>query len=137
MNSTNISPIFQRNNYNPELYKFSFKNSREMTVPEQLLWFNILKGKQLMGYKFIKQKIFNNYIVDFYCSELLLVIELDGNSHDRDFDADRIRDNYFERIGVKVLRVTNMDVKKNLDGVRVYLEEYIKSCKMIRISSPM
>jgi very-short-patch-repair endonuclease len=126
MNSTNIVPIIVKNTFNKDLIQFSFKNSREMSLNEQKLWFNILKGRQLLGYKFIKQKIFNNYIVDFYCSELLLVVELDGMSHDRTFDNDKVRDAYFERIGVKVIRIMNSDVQKNLDGVRIFLEESVK-----------
>ena len=135
MNSTNISPVFEATTMDLDLYKFSFKISRELNSEEKLLWFNILKDKQLLGYKFIKQKIFNNYVVDFYCPELLLIIELDDGNDS--YAVDSTRNSYFERMGVKILRVMNNDIQNNIDRVRVYLEDYIKSTKITRITSPI
>ncbi len=72
--------------------------SRGMTKAEQLLWFNILSQKKLCGYKFIKQKIVGHYILDFYCSELLLAIEADGESHIGRHDYDSERDEYIKNL---------------------------------------
>ena len=73
--------------------------------PEIILW-SYLKGKQLQGYKFRRQHSIGNYIVDFYCTELKLAIELDGEQHseERNVEYDKIRTEYLNSLGVKVLR---------------------------------
>jgi very-short-patch-repair endonuclease len=100
--------------------------SKQMTKSEQILWFNILSKKQLGGYKFIKQKQVFNYIVDFYCSELLLVIEVDGSSHDDRLEYDTQRDGFLSGCGLEVIRISNGDVEKNLEGVNLYLMKVVK-----------
>jgi very-short-patch-repair endonuclease len=109
-------------NYSTSIIHFSKHNSRNMSLPEKILWFEILQKRQLGGLKFIKQKIIQNYIVDFYCSELKLIIELDGNSHDSIFDKDKLRDKDLENLGYIVVRVNNSDVLNNLEGVLAYLK---------------
>jgi len=66
--------------YNPKLKQLARKLRNKSTKSEVLLW-NYLKGKQIKGFDFHRQKPIGNYIVDFYCSELLLAIEIDGESH--------------------------------------------------------
>ncbi len=86
--------------------------------PEQQLWYFIRK-KQLRGYRFRRQQSFGRYVVDFYCAELKLAIEIDGDSHYTD-DAqqyDAIRTQYLHECGVQVLRFTNTEVMNNTDGV--------------------
>ena len=87
------------------------------TVPEQYFW-QAVKGKQL-GFKFRRQHGIGPYIVDFYCPERKLVIELDGYSHfsveGRQYDAQR--DAYIQGLGIRVLRFSNTDVMHNLEGV--------------------
>ena len=95
--------------------------SQQMTRPEQLLWFNVLQKRQLAGYKFIRQKQVFNYILDFYCSELLLAIEVDGTSHDRQMNYDQQRTSFLNTLHIKVIRISNDDVIKNLVGVRELL----------------
>ena len=89
-----------------------------MTKAEIILW-SKLKGKQLNGLKFRRQHGINNYIVDFYCPELRLVIEIDGGVHcyDSRITYDKQRQEEIEALGIKVLRYTNNDVIKNLEGV--------------------
>lgn len=87
------------------------------TQPEQKLW-SVLRGKQL-GVKFRRQQGIGHYIVDFYCPERQLVIEIDGDSHFTD-DAqayDQSRDAYLQSLGLQVLRFTNAQVLENLEGV--------------------
>jgi very-short-patch-repair endonuclease len=100
--------------------------SKQMTKSEQILWFNILSKKQLEGFKFIKQKQVFNYIVDFYCSELLLVIEVDGSSHNVRIEYDKQRDRFLRGCGLEVIRISNGDVEKNLEGVYLYLMKVVK-----------
>lgn len=110
------------NNYSNTLINNSKQKSRNMTLPERILWFQILQKRQLNGLKFIKQKVVSKYIVDFYCPELNLVIELDGNSHDAIQEQDKIREEVLNDLGLSVLRLKNADVLNNLDGVFEYLK---------------
>ena len=89
-----------------------------MTDAERLLWSKI-RRKQLKGLQFYRQKVIGNYIVDFYCHKASLVIEIDGGQHysNKGKDNDSKRDAYLSRLGLKVLRYTNLDVLKNVDGV--------------------
>jgi len=95
------------------------------TQPEQILW-QRLRNQQL-GVKFRRQHGIGNYIVDFYCPQCKLVIELDGESH---FTTeaqiyDEIRDAYIRSLGLTILRFTNHDVTQNLEGVYEGIERAI------------
>lgn len=104
--------------YNKELKQFSRTLRKNMTDAETLLWSRI-RGKQLKGFQFYRQKIIGNYIVDFYCPASKLVIEVDGGQHYREEgkDKDHIRDNYMKKIGITVLRFSDRDVLKRIDTV--------------------
>ena len=104
--------------YNKNLKKYSRELRRNMTDAERLLW-SKLKGKQLKGFQFNRQKPIGNYIVDFYCLEAKLVIEVDGGQHysDEGKQKDRVRDEYMIQNGLRVLRFSDRDVLKNIDGV--------------------
>ena len=104
--------------YNKDLKESSKKLRKNMTNAERLLW-SKLKGKQLRGLQFNRQKPIGNYIVDFYCLKAKLVIEIDGGQHySRDGkQKDKARDEYMAQHGLKVLRFSNRDVFGNIDGV--------------------
>ncbi len=89
-----------------------------MTKAEIILW-SKLKGKQLKDLKFRRQYGINNYVGDFYCPELKLAIELDGDVHGYTsrIAYDKQRQREIEVLGIKVLRYTNNDVIKNLESV--------------------
>ncbi len=76
--------------------------------------------------QFYRQKPVGNYVADFYCPKAKLIIEVDGVQHyeERWVKKDKIRDEYFESLGLKVLRFTNFDVLKNINGVleKIYEE---------------
>jgi very-short-patch-repair endonuclease len=114
-NTTTILP------YNHNLLSLAKQNRYNQTPSEGKLW-NVLKSKHL-GYKFSRQKPILNYIVDFYCKELGLVIELDGQYHDLTQPEDKLRQNQLEEFGLKVLRLQNQDIQANLYE---YLQEQIK-----------
>jgi len=97
-----------------------------MTDAENLLWSKI-RGKQLKGLQFYRQKIIGNYIVDFFCPKVKLVIELDGGQHydEEEKRKDKIRDNYIKSIGAKVLRFSDREVFENISGVLEKIEEFI------------
>jgi very-short-patch-repair endonuclease len=86
--------------------------------PEAKLW-QYLQGKQLLGYKFRRQHGIGRYVVDFYCPQLKLAIELDGDSHfnDQAQEADLIRQRFLEAKGIQVLRFSNLEVVNNLETV--------------------
>jgi very-short-patch-repair endonuclease len=87
-----------------------------MTDPEVLLW-SRLKGSQVAGSKFRRQHGIGNYIVDFYCPELKIAIELDGaHHHDVDTKAyDLVRDGFLRGLGIEVMRITNNDVMEDIE----------------------
>ena len=74
----------------------------------------------------MRQKPIGNYIVDFYCSKLKLVIEIDGESHSERTKEDKIRQRRLESLGLSFLRFYDSDVKQNLDGVLITIENWIE-----------
>jgi len=102
------------------------KLRNERPVSEKLLW-SQLRNSQF-GYKFRRQQGIGKYIVDFYCPKLKLVIEIDGATHETEEEVrlDKIRQNYLESLGLKVLRYHNLEIKEGLGGLVLYLIEYFK-----------
>ncbi len=100
-------------------------NRKNPTKAELVIWNEIL-GRKKTGYKFIRQKPILNCILDFYCSELLLAIEVDGDSHINQEDYDDARTNSLNDLGIRVLRYNNLDVIKNIIEIRKDIEKKIK-----------
>ncbi len=113
--------------YNPKLKFLARKLRKNQTEAEKILWHKIRK-KQVNNFKFYRQKIIGNYIVDFYCPSIKLVIEIDGDLHYTDDSKryDKIREQYLKNLGLKIYRVNNIDIYKNLEGVLdgLYLEVF-------------
>jgi very-short-patch-repair endonuclease len=112
--------------------KVEYKQRRQtlrsnMTEPEKKLW-QILRDKQ-MGVKFRRQHGIGHYIADFYCPELKLVIEVDGESHGlAEAQAyDGIRHNFMDSLGITTLRFTNDEVMNNIEGVHQHLTQYLNT----------
>jgi very-short-patch-repair endonuclease len=112
--------------YNPRLKQIARKLRNDMTLSEILLWQRI-KGKQLLGYDFHRQKPINEYVVDFYCPRLKLVLEIDGDSHEGKEEADKMRQEKLESLGLTVMRFWDWDVKGNADGIVDHLREWIEA----------
>ena len=110
--------------YNPKLKSLSRQLRSNSTLSEVLLW-NQLKSRKIRGYQFTRQKPIDEYIVDFYCSKLKLVIEIDGESHSEKAEVDLIRQKKLESMGLSVLRFYDWDVKKNMEGVVSVIEKWI------------
>jgi very-short-patch-repair endonuclease len=106
--------------YNPELREKARRLRNESTFSEILLWLKI-KGKTF-GYEFHRQVPLDEYIVDFYCHELSLAIEIDGSSHDNKYDYDLKRQRRLESLGVRFIRFEDIDVKRNMNDVLRTLE---------------
>ncbi len=87
------------------------------TSQEGILW-SRLRRKQC-GVKFQRQHSIDRYIVDFYCFEKKLIIEIDGNQHVDNEAYDQMRTNHLENLGYRVIRCTNTDITNNLEGVLI------------------
>ena len=98
--------------YNKSLKEFSRDLRNNMTFGEVLLW-NILKGGKIKGYTFNRQKPIGNFIADFYCKELNLVIEVDGGSHffDDILQKDEIKQRELEKLDLTILRLKENEVR--------------------------
>lgn len=110
--------------YNPRLKLIARMLRNNMTVAEVMLW-RRLKGKQMRGYDFHRQKPIDEYVVDFICPRLKLVVEIDGISHEGKLGQDVMRQKELERFGLRFLRFDDLEVKRNLDGVVAAIEEWI------------
>ena len=104
--------------YNKKLRKFAVKNRNKATKAEACLWKYALRKKEMKGYAFKRQRPVLNYIADFMCQKIKLIIEVDGSSHDSEEAMTRDRQIRLEEIGFKVIRFTNEDVLTNMDSVK-------------------
>ena len=101
--------------YEPHLKGIARKLRKEMTLAEIRLW-NELKTGQMLGYDFDRQKPLDKYIVDFYCKDLMLAIEVDGASHDFE-NSDVERQDRLESYGVRILRFSDKEILKEMPTV--------------------
>ncbi len=108
--------------YNPKLVERAKDLRRNMTPAEKKLWYSYLR---YFKFRVLRQKPINNFIVDFYCAKLKLVIEIDGDSHftndGKDYDQERTQ--ILEGYGLRVMRFTNDEVLKDFAGVCQRIEE--------------
>ena len=109
----------------PELKRRSRKLRENANPVEELLW-GYLRSRRLGGFKFRRQHVIGRYISDFYCAEVQLVVELDGESHRGKQQRDARRDRWLEQQGLQVLRFGNADVYENLEGV---LDKILAVCQ--------
>ncbi len=112
--------------YNPKLIPFARELRNHSTKSEIIFWLKI-KGKEFYGYDFHRQKPIDNYIIDFYCDELFLGIEIDGYSHQflEVFNKDTKKEKRLNELGITVLRFSDEQVLKDMENVIRALEEYI------------
>ena len=103
--------------YDKKLTALARENRKNPTLAEQKMWFEVLCRRQFSAYKFLRQKPIEYFIVDFYCTKLGWVIEIDGDSHAEQpgYDADRTV--LLQRHGLTVIRYDNRDVLNNIAGV--------------------
>ncbi|PWN05128.1 endonuclease domain-containing protein [Rhodohalobacter mucosus] len=112
--------------YNPKLKPLARKLRNNSTLAEILLWEEI-KSDKMLGYCFLRQKPIGNFIVDFFCNKLKLVIEIDGDSHNEEsFQKDMTRQHWLESIGLTVLRFDDIEVKKDMNNVLMSIEGWVR-----------
>ena len=115
--------------YNPKLKELARQLRNNSTKSEIRLW-KFLKGKQMKGYDFHRQKPIGNYIVDFFCNELQLAIELDGYSHNFEevVQKDLEKEEFLTKLGITVLRFDDREVFNDIQNVlrtiEIYVEEF-------------
>ncbi|MFO7842377.1 MAG: DUF559 domain-containing protein [Bacteroidales bacterium] len=117
--------------YNPALKALAKNLRNSMTKAECCLWKYVLKGKKMNGYQFSRQRPVLNYIADFMCKELLLIIEVDGISHQ--FNeveiSDFKRQQKLEQAGFTVLRFQDSEILNNIGDVIYSIENWINQNK--------
>ncbi len=114
---------------NKQLKGFAKTMRKNPTDEESRLWYGLLR---YITPKFHRQKIIGNYIADFYCPKLKIIIEVDGSQHyeEKQLIYDAIRTEYLEEFGYEVTRIPNYIVNKEFKGLTNYLIEYCqKKCK--------
>ena len=104
--------------YDKNLVSRARELRKEFTESEEIFWNNVLKNKKLLKFKFTRQKPIDKFIVDFYCSKLSIVIEIDGEIHNFQNKRDKERDDILiKKFGLKVLRYKNDEVVNNADKI--------------------
>jgi len=98
---------------------------KNMTKEERHLWYDFLKWYHI---RFLRQKVIDNYTVDFYCHSARLIIELDGSQHyeEKGLLKDKIMTERIEKRNLTVIRIPNNEVNKNFEGVCMYIDNAVK-----------
>lgn len=123
--------------YNKQTTKENRRNLRKAQTPEELIFWAQVKGRRFHKYKFRRQYAIGKYIADFYCPALRLVVEIDGGQHfeKENKKYDLLRTEYFEKLGMKVKRYTNVDIKSNLKGA---MDDLLEICNYLTLNpSPL
>lgn len=112
--------------YNKNLKPLARKLRKQGTKGEAILWRDVLKARQTLGYQFNRQFIIKNYIVDFICRKLKLIIEIDGNSHFVKSEEDYLRQKELEELGYQIIRFSESMVVYKIDEVVADIEYAVK-----------
>ncbi len=126
--------------YNKRLKPLARALRNNSTKGEILLWSEVLRAKKMLGYSFNRQFAIKvddlNIIVDFICRKLKLIIEIDGYSHNYKYNDDINRDSVLLKNGYKVIRISEHDVKYDLENVVRVIESEVKESQSPQPSSP-
>ena len=118
--------------YNQNLKDFANANRKDMTKAEACIWKYLLSRKQMMGFSFRRQRPVLNYIADFMCKELMLIIEIDGITHQWENVSknDIVRSEKLEEIGFTIIRFSDDEVLNDVKNVNqticFYIEDYLE-----------
>ena len=111
--------------YNKKFKNFARDLRTHGTFGEAVLWSEVLRAKKLYGLQFNRQFAIGNFIVDFICRKLKLIIEVDGSSHKHKTGKDVLRDAELSKLGYQVLRISEGDVLNDLNNVIRSIEAYL------------
>lgn len=114
--------------YNPKLQQYANENREAMTKAEACMWKYALSKKQMLEYQFRRQRPKENYIVDFVCLPLKLIIEVDGYSHQipKNEAKDRVRQERLIALGYTVVRYKDEAVLRHINTVRENIEGWVR-----------
>ena len=117
------------NLYNKKFKPLARALRNKSTKAEIRLWCEVLRNKNMLGFTFLRQRIVERYIADFLCKELMLVIELDGKSHDNESAAakDLDKDITLGRLGFTVMRIRDEEVMDNIEHVATSIAVWIEA----------
>ena len=116
----------ENNFYNKNLKPLARNLRNDSTKAEIRLWCELLSGKRMLGFGFRRQRPVGNYIADFLCKELNLIVEVDGYSHNFKMEEDAIRDADLQAMGFTVMRFSDREVMQDIENVRRTLEIWIE-----------
>ena len=122
--------------YKSNLTELARANRKNPTAAERKIWSEVLRMRQFADYKFLRQKPIDRFIVDFYCSSLRLVIEIDGDDHAESAGYDAERTRIFGSYGLTVIRYSNLEVMHNISGVYENLMQRIAEMPTCRSAAP-
>ena len=125
MNQADKSNTFH---YNKNLRPFANSNRKNMTKAEACLWKFVIGRRQMMNYQFRRQRPILNYIADFMCKELMLIIEVDGITHQWEevYKKDLVREENLKAIGFHIMRFNDDEILSDINNVIRAIEFYIK-----------
>jgi very-short-patch-repair endonuclease len=107
-------------------FKGRARDLRKQGVLSEVLLWNQLRARKLLGCQFLRQRPIDNYIVDFYCKELCLAIEVDGSSHDGKQEEDEFRQSQLESLGIVFLRFRDKEIKNNVESVVMKIKDTVR-----------
>ena len=115
--------------YNKSLIQLAKKNKKELTKSAVCIWKYVLSRKQMLGYQFRRERPILNYIADFVCLELMLIIEVDGITHQSEeaLKKDQLRDENLNEVGFTVLRFSSWEVLNRINDVSTIIIEWVNA----------
>jgi very-short-patch-repair endonuclease len=114
-----------KSHYNKNHKYLARKLRNQGTRGEQILWSKVLRAKKFYGYQFNRQFPIDDYIADFICRKLRLIVEVDGYSHYFKLREDEQRDQKLKRLGYSTVRFSEIEVRNDLENVMRVLESYL------------
>lgn len=120
--------------YNKNLKRLAIANRKNMTKSAACMWKYVLGQKQMLGYQFRRERPILNYIVDFVCFEIMLVVEVDGLSHEieENISRDIQRDKVLAEIGFTTLRYSSWEILNRIPNVAESIAAWIESSQADR-----
>ena len=122
--------------YNKKTVEDRRRNLRNQQTEAERIFWNIVRGRKFSNLKFRRQFSIGSYILDFYCPEIGLAVEIDGGQHATNIEYDRARTESINRLGIRVVRFWNNDITKNASGVYDELARIVATPPDLTLPSP-
>ena len=122
--------------YNKKTVEDRRRNLRNQQTEAERIFWNIVRGRKFSNLKFRRQFSIGSYILDFYCPEIGLAVEIDGGQHATNIEYDRARTKFINRLGIRVVRFWNNDITKFASGVYDELARFVATPPDLTLPSP-